>query len=116
MRCRRRRNSNLDDILDLGFTRVLNAIATMGDALMALADTIAQLAAEDEALRADADAILALLRTEAEQIIALQEQIAQLQGDAVTPEQLAALQQIATDLTETHNNLASALPPPVING
>ena len=92
-----------------------------------LASAIADLQGEDTALQAsvaqlntDAGAVTTALSDQATQIASLQAQIAALQaGGTVTADQLAALQQVATDLGSAndqaqaaHGSLTAALPTP----
>jgi chromosome segregation ATPase len=79
--------------------------------IMALADTIAQLQAEDTELAADVANAVTALNAQAAQIAALQTQISQLEaGGTISADQLAALQSVADDLTKDHTTIAAALP------
>ncbi len=81
--------------------------------LMALADTLAELQAEDTELAADVTALAGALSANTAQIADLQQQIADLTaaGAGATPEQLAALQTVADDLANTHNAAVALVPP-----
>ncbi len=81
---------------------------------MALADTLAELQAEDTELAADVTALGNALQANTDQIAALQQQITDLTnaGAGATPEQLAALQTVADDLANTHNAAVALVPAP----
>jgi uncharacterized protein (DUF3084 family) len=95
----------------VGIDLVLDELASQRNQIMALADTLAQLQAEDTELAADVQALAAAISSSAGQIAALQQQIADLiaQG-TVTPEDLAALQTVADDLANTHAAAVAAIP------
>ncbi len=94
--------------------------------LMALADTLAAVAADDQSLKdelakltTDVTDILGLVSTEKTQIADLQAQIAALQAGNITPEQITALQANADSIAASnatlenlHTQIAGALNPP----
>jgi septal ring factor EnvC (AmiA/AmiB activator) len=100
-------------------------IERLEDEMTDVAGAIANLQGDDAALQAsvaqiqtDAGDVATALSSQATQIAALQAQIASLQaGGTVTADQLAALNQVATDLGATndqaqaaHGALTAALP------
>jgi chromosome segregation ATPase len=91
---------------------VLIKLQQMENSIMALADTLAELQAEDTELAADVTALVAAIGSESAQIADLQAQIAALSAGSVTQEQLDALQTVADDLAATHATAAGAVPPP----
>jgi len=91
---------------------ILTRLEQMEKQIMALADTLAELQAEDTELAADVTALSGALTANTTQIAALQQQIADLTaaGAGATPEQLAALQTVADDLANTHNAAVALVP------
>lgn len=84
--------------------------------MSALDDAITTLQAEDTELAADAAAVKSAIATQGDNIAALQAQITDLEnqiasGAAVTPEQIAALGQVTSDLAASHDAITAALPP-----
>jgi len=100
------------DLIGAGFWAVLIELHQLKENQMALAETLAELQAEDTELAADVAALVAAHQSETEQIAALQQQIADLTAaGTATPEQLVALQTVADDLATTHNTAVASLPP-----
>lgn len=90
---------------------ILTKIQEQEKQIMALADTLAELQAEDTELAADVTALVTAITSESAQITDLQAQIAALTAaGSATPEQLAALQTVADDLAATHATAAAAVP------
>jgi len=91
---------------------ILTKLEQMEKQIMALADTLAELQAEDTELAADVTALGAAISASSTQIADLQKQIADLTaaGTGATPEQLAALQTVADDLANTHNAAVALVP------
>jgi len=111
----RKTRLTIPDLLGIAVWLIAEEIHKAKDQIvMALADTIAQLTTEDAEIKADVEALLALNKTEADQITSLQQQIADLAaaGQGATPEQVAALQTVADDLAATHSEAQAALPAP----
>lgn len=102
---------SLNDLLGIAVWLILVAIQQAKDnIIMALSDTITQLAAEDAEIKADVEALIAQSQAEAGQITDLQAQIAALSAGAVTQDQINALQTAADDLAATHAEAVAALP------
>lgn len=81
-----------------------------------VSELVADLAAEDAELRADADQIVVLLGTQSSTIDELRQQVTDLQtalnAGGITPEQVAQLQSSVDSLGATHNELSGVLPTP----
>jgi uncharacterized phage infection (PIP) family protein YhgE len=79
--------------------------------IMALADTLATLAADDTELAADFTALQGFVATLQNNVAALTAEVAQLEaGSPITADQVAALETLSADLGTLHTNLSGLVP------
>ncbi len=96
----------------LDYYHLLHKLDRIEGTIMALADVLATLQAEDAELASDVADLAAAITNQTASITALQTQVADLvAAGSATPEQLAALQVVADDLAATHAAAEAALPP-----
>jgi chromosome segregation ATPase len=102
-----------DEDLDWLTEHILKEVQQTKEAIMALADTLTELQAEDTELAADVTALGTALASNTTSLAALQTQIDALTaGGSVTAEQVAALQTVADDLAATHAAAVALVPAP----
>lgn len=95
---------------------LLTRLDRLENEMATVSELVADLAAEDAELRADADQIVVLLSTQSSTIDELRQQVTDLQtalnAGGITPEQVAQLQSSVDSLGATHNELSGVLPTP----